>query len=120
MRSTRRSAEPKAGRRGFLKSAGAGLAMAAGYPASAQIPATVPETVTHAGAERPLSDGEKVKRIASNSYPIRFNFKTRNPSESEEKSKAAKEKYGEITLLDYPDFTKEHFPGVTRRGVWSS
>src|SRR5438270_12016873 len=113
MRSKGSKAEPNAGRRGFLKSAGAGLAVAAGYPALAQAPATVPETVTHAGASRPLSDSEKVKRIASNSYPIRFNFKTRNPSESEEKSKAAKEKYGEITLLDYPAFTKEHFPGVT-------
>jgi sugar phosphate isomerase/epimerase len=114
------NSELNTGRRSFLRSAGTGLAVVAGYPALGQPPATTPETLTHAGATRPLSDSEKVKRIASNSYPIRFNFKTRNPSESEEKSKAAKEKYGEITLLDYPAFTKEHFPGVTKMDVWSS
>ena len=117
-------AEVQAGRRGFLKDAGAGLAMAAGIPALAKqdrkAPPTVPESVAHAGAARPLSDSEKVKRIASNSYPIRFNFKMRNPPENAETSRAAKAKYGEITLLDYPVFTKEHFPGVTKMDVWSS
>jgi sugar phosphate isomerase/epimerase len=31
-----------------------------------------------------------------------------------------KEKYGEITMLDFPAFTKEHFPGVTRMDIFSS
>ena len=31
-----------------------------------------------------------------------------------------KEKYGEITMLDFPVFTKEHFPGVTRMDIFSS
>ena len=99
--------------------------MAAGYPVlanagAADPPATKPETLIHAGAARPLSDAEKVQRIASNSYPIRFQFKMRNPPESAEKSQQAKAKNGEITLLDYPAFTKEHFPGVTKMDVWSS
>lgn len=115
----------KADRRGFLKRAGAGVALAAGYPLAAnaggqEAPPTTPETLVHAGATRPLTDAEKVQRIASNSYPIRFNFKMRNPAESSEKSMTAKKKYGEITLLDFPAFTKEHFLGVTKMDVWSS
>jgi sugar phosphate isomerase/epimerase len=31
-----------------------------------------------------------------------------------------KAKYGEITMLDFPAFTKEHFPGVTRMDIFSS
>jgi sugar phosphate isomerase/epimerase len=112
--------EDRSGRRGFLKRAGAGLVLATAERTFAQAPATKPEALTQAGVTRPLTDAEKVKRIASNSYPIRFNFKTRNPTESEQKSETAKKKYGEITLLDYPDFTKEHFPGVTQMDVWSS
>jgi len=30
-----------------------------------------------------------------------------------------KKKYGEITMLDFPAFTKEHFPGVTRMDLFS-
>lgn len=110
----------EAGRRGFLKRAGAGLAVAAGYPALADTPQTTPETLIHAGATRPLTDSEKVKRIASNSYPIRFQFKMRNPLGNADQIQAAKEKRGSMTLLDFPAFTKEHFPGVTKMDVWSS
>jgi hypothetical protein len=31
-----------------------------------------------------------------------------------------KKKYGEITLLDFPQFTKDTFPGVVHMDVWSS
>ncbi len=110
----------EAGRRGFLKRAGAGLAVAAGYPALADTPKTVPESVVHAGVTRPLTDSEKVQRIASNSYPIRFQFKMRNPIWSADQAQAAKETRGNMTLLDFPAFTKEHFPGVTKMDVWSS
>ena len=30
-----------------------------------------------------------------------------------------KEKYGEITMLDFPQFTKDTFPGVTRMDIFS-
>jgi sugar phosphate isomerase/epimerase len=113
---------PQSDRRRFLKSASAGLAgglaFSAAKPASAQEQAT-PETMPHAGVTRPLTDKEKVGRIASNSYPIRFNFKTRN-RESDQKSQEMQKKYGTISLLDFPDFTKEHFPGVTQMDVWNS
>src|SRR5262249_2703794 len=38
----------------------------------------------------------------------------RNP-----RSEALKEKYGEITMLDFPQFTKDTFPGVTRMDLFS-
>jgi len=31
-----------------------------------------------------------------------------------------KKKYGEITLLDYPQFSKDTYPGVTKMDLWSS
>ncbi len=106
-------------RRGFLKTAAAGLALdvakAAGSPQQ-----TAPESVQHAGVKRELTEKEKVERIASNSYPIRFNFKMRNEPEDPQKSAEMKKKYGELTLLDFPEFTKETFPGVTRMDLWSS
>ena len=30
-----------------------------------------------------------------------------------------KEKYGEITMLDFPQFTKDTFPGVTHMDIFS-
>jgi sugar phosphate isomerase/epimerase len=111
-------------RRGFLRNASAGLGgaflLSSGEFASAQSEQATPETVQHAGVIHPLDDREKVKRIASNSYPIRFNFKTHYRPEDDTKSQEMKKKYGEITLLDFPEFTKEHFPGVYQMDVWSS
>jgi sugar phosphate isomerase/epimerase len=104
-------------RREFLRTS---AAAAAGLMSlSGQTKQAAPEGIQHAGASRPLTDSEKTARIASNSYPIRFNFKMRD-SEDDKKSKEMKQKYGEITLLDFPTFTKEHFPGVTHMDVWSS
>ncbi len=105
-------------RRRFLAGVGAGLGLTAGS-ALAQDDKTSPETVSHAGVIRPLTDKEKVARIASNSYPIRFNFKVRN-RESDAKSQEMQKKYGTLTLLDFPTFTKEHFPGVYQMDVWNS
>ncbi len=111
-------------RRKFLRNAGAGLGSAfllsSGQIASGQSEHATSETVQHAGVTRSLDDREKTARIASNSYPIRFNFKTHYHSEDDAKSQEMKEKYGEITLLDFPEFTKEHFPGVYQMDVWSS
>ena len=47
---------------------------------STHVPSAVaqvtPETINRAGASRPLTDKEKMVRIASNSYPIRWIFKS--------------------------------------------
>ncbi|MBV8811154.1 MAG: TIM barrel protein [Acidobacteriaceae bacterium] len=112
----------KAGRRGFLKSAGAGLAgslilNATGPNASAQEGA--PESITHAGAGRPLTDKEKIARIASNTWPIRYIFKSHAVMAAPQEVEQMKKKYGEITMLDFPDFTKQQFPGVYQMDLFS-
>jgi sugar phosphate isomerase/epimerase len=134
-------------RRGFLRTAGAGVS-AAGL------------LLTHSGtaaAEAPQwTEKDKLARIASCSYPIRSIFKTRpgggraggagqvaaspaaapggaatgaaaQPAAGGGRagqgngmtSAQMKEKYGEITMLDFPRFTKDTFPGVTHMDLFS-
>jgi sugar phosphate isomerase/epimerase len=105
-------------RRGFIKRAASGLAAASAL--GAEQSSTPSDPISHAGAQRPLTEKEKVARIASNSWPIRYIFKARgvilapNPQVSE-----MKKKYGEISMLDFPDFTKENFPGVRDMDIFS-
>jgi sugar phosphate isomerase/epimerase len=96
-----------ADRRGFLKTAGgaAGLAFAAGSQAVAG----------------PLSEKEKLSRIASNTYPMRSLFKRRGGGRPDgPETEAMKKKFRELTLLEFPEFTKETFPGVYKMDLWSS
>jgi sugar phosphate isomerase/epimerase len=67
----------------------------------------------------PLTEKEKLARIASNTWPLRYLFKSRVGFGSAAKSEEMKKKYGEITLLDFPQFTKNTFPGVTHMDVFS-
>jgi sugar phosphate isomerase/epimerase len=108
-------------RRRFLQGAGltAGLFAASGTTAAAAEKAT-PEPISHAGAARPLTEKEKLARIASNTWPIRYIFKTRtNYLAEKQTSEEMKRKYGEITMLDFPDFTKKTFPGVYHMDLFS-
>jgi sugar phosphate isomerase/epimerase len=113
-------------RRRFLQAAGGTVAaglIATSSTSHAQnqtAPPTTPESIVHAGVTRPLTDAEKVHRIASNSYPIRWIFKTHGNVGPKDTVTQMKQKYGEITLLDFPEFTKKTFPGVTRMDIWSS
>ena len=88
-------------RRGFLKTTGAGIG-AAGL------------SLAPAGqaAARALSEKDKLARIASNTWPIRHIFKSRTTYTQTQKSGELKKKYGELTMLDFPQFTKDTFPGV--------
>jgi sugar phosphate isomerase/epimerase len=104
-------------RREFLKSAGAGLLLASTAAAEAQD--GKPESIAHAGAARPLTEKEKLARIASNTWPIRYIFKSRSHWGDEKTSQEMKKKYGEITMLDFPDFTKTTFPGVYHMDLFS-
>src|ERR1041384_7425032 len=91
-------------RRGFLKSAGvAGIAMA-------------PAQTAHS---KPLTEKEKLARIASNTWPLRYLFKSRMGFGRGQMSEGMKKKYGEITMLDFPQFTKDTFPGVTHMDLFS-
>ena len=97
-------------RRAFLKNSatatGVGLMLAANEAASANANA------------RPLTEKEKLARIGSNTWPIRNLFKSRstrpNPAAEE-----MKKKYGTLTMLDFPQFTKDTFPGVYHMDLFS-
>ncbi len=89
-----------AARRGFLKTVGGTFAAAA-------------------ASARPLSPAEKLSRIASNTWPVRSLFKSRG-QRANPQAEAMKKKYGEITMLDFPQFTRDTFPGVTHMDLWSS
>ena len=97
------------GRRAFLRTAGA---LAGGAATMAfQNPCVA----------RPLTEPEKLARIASNTWPVRALFKSRSAARrSSPETEAFKKKYGEITMLDFPQFTKDVFPGVHHMDLWSS
>jgi sugar phosphate isomerase/epimerase len=123
---------PDAGldRRGFFKTAGAGLTAAASVMLTPR-----EQAMAQAQAEK-----DRLSRIASCSYPIRSIFKSRagggrgapvpttpppagTPPPSRVNagvsSQEMKQKYGEITMLDFPQFTKDTFPGVTHMDIFS-
>ena len=109
-----RTSDNSLNRRGFFKTAGAGLA-AAGL-------ALTPEDEARAQV---FSEKGKLDRLASNSYPLRWLFKTRaggrgGGGRGAATSQEMKAKYGEITMLDFPQFTKDTFPGVRHMDIWSS
>jgi len=125
-------------RRGFLKTAGAGLTAATSILTSRE------QAMAQTASEK-----DKLDRLASCTWPIRQIFKTRAgggrgrgtgaagsgqaagggrqggagtgqpPGRNQLTSAQMKEKYGEITMLDFPQFTKDTFPGVTRMDIRS-
>ncbi len=113
-------------RRNFLRTAGSTIAAGAllgqgvlAADAQAWQQAT-PEPIDHASSFRALTENEKVARIASNSYPIRWIMNSHDNAGEADTSAKMKAKYGQITLLDFPAFTKKTFPGVTKMDIWSS
>ncbi len=108
-------------RRDFFRTAGAGLTAAA-----------VLLTPGERAAAATQTEQDRLARIAANSYPIRYIFKTRQSAGRGSDPAVArpgvnggvsvqemKKKYGEITMLDFPQFTKDTFPGVTHMDVFS-
>jgi sugar phosphate isomerase/epimerase len=127
-------------RRGFLKTAGAGLTAA-----------TAMLTAPERAMAQIATDKARLDRLASCTWPIRQIFKSRaggagrgrgdvaagttgpagggrqdgrvtgQPPAGRNRMTSAqmKEKYGEITMLDFPQFTKDTFPGVTRMDIRS-
>ena len=96
-------------RRGFFQTAAAGIGAASALAAS----------TTTTTAARPLSEKEKQARIASNTWPIRYIFKTRAGARQDPQNAELKKKYGELTMLDFPQFTKDTFPGVFYMDLFS-
>ena len=98
-------------RRDFLRTAGAGVAAAGVALTEAEFGA----------AAQHWTDKDRFDRIASCSWPIRYIFKTRRRAGAPENplNVELKRKYGEITMLDFPQFTKDTFPGVTHMDIFS-
>jgi len=67
----------------------------------------------------PLTEKQKLDRLASNTWPIRYIFKSRTGFGRGQRNEELKKKYGEITMLDFPQFTKDTFPGVTHMDLFS-
>src|ERR1700758_4140964 len=67
----------------------------------------------------PLTEKQKLDRIASNTWPIRYIFKSRTGFGRGQHAEELKKKYGELTMLDFPQFTKDTFPGVTHMDLFS-
>ena len=65
------------------------------------------------------TEKQKLDRIASNTWPIRYIFKSRSNWGAGQRAEEMKKKYGEITMLDFPAFTKDTFPGVFRMDLFS-
>ena len=95
-------------RRGFLKTS----ASAAG------LILTTAEANANSDA-RPLTDKEKLARMGSNTWPIRNLFKSRSSTRANPAADGMKKKYGTLTMLDFPQFTKDTFPGVYHMDLFS-
>jgi len=126
--SERHSLLPTVDRRGFFWTAGAGIAAAT---------LSLGPKEAAAAQAAAWTEKDKLARIASCSWPIRFIFKTRgdagrgggggrgtvppptNRGNAGVSPQEMKEKYGEITMLDFPQFTKDTFPGVTHMDIFS-
>ena len=117
-------------RRDFLKTAGASVAAATNLRGSlAPLAATAGKPVMMTPREEALAQSAaeraRLDRIAGCSWPIRSLFKTRGGRGGATGSPQAsamsemKQRYGEITMLDFPQFTKDTFPGVTRMDIFS-
>ena len=105
-------------RRDFLKTAAAVSAGFAGAPIGAE--ANPAEAPPGAKAEQQWTEKDKLLRIAACSYPIRSIFKNRGQGGGNPATQELKKKYGEITMLDFPQFTKDTFPGVTHMDIYSA
>ena len=102
-------------RRNFIKTAGAGVVgiSAVGF--------SIPGSETGDEPIKARSRAEKLKSIASNSYAVNQLFKRRTSQRAERpETIQLKEKYRELTLLDFPQYTKDTYPGVKKMDLWSS
>lgn len=85
--------------------AGAGRGAASGQPA--------------AGPDQPPARGANPQGAAAPSASTAAQLPARSPVNGGWSVAQMKEKYGEITMLDFPQFTKDTFPGVTHMDIFS-
>jgi sugar phosphate isomerase/epimerase len=104
------------GRRHFLKSVALGSLGVAG------LNFTLAEDKINKNVLPARTRSQRLTSMASNSYAVNQLFKRRPNSRYPERPETTqlKEKYGELTLLDFPQFTKDTYPGLTKMDLWSS
>ena len=103
-------------RRSFLKSAGMGAIGVAGMGTLSSAKLVGDKTLVLRTREK------RLEQMSSNSYAVNRLFKRRPYGSRPERPETVelKEKYGEITLLDVPQFTLDTYPGVKAMDLWSS
>ena len=107
----------KMGRREFLWASGLGLAAAGSSRAAEGESRRDQRGGQQQGRPRAArSRQEKVKQMASNSYAVNALFGRGGGGRANQ----WQEKYGTITLLDFPQFTKDTYEGVEAMDLWSS
>jgi len=104
------------GRRNFLKSVAVGALGVAGLGFSL--------SAIDVSEKKPKvrTRSERIKQMASNSYAVNQLYRRRPNQQRTERPETIqlKGKYRELTLLDFPQFTKETYPGVNVMDLWSS
>ena len=98
-------------RAGGGRGAGGGRAAGAGRGAGQPGPGPDRAGAPPAAAGQPPAPGQP--GTATQQLP------PRSPSNGGWSQQQMKEKYGEITMLDFPQFTKDTFPGVTHMDIFS-
>lgn len=103
-------------RRNFIKTVGVGMLGVAGVGTL-----TSSQQGSEISSKKRTMD-ERLKQIASNSYAVNKLFARRIYPGRKERPESAelKKKYGEISLLDFPQFTKDTYTGVKAMDIWSS
>jgi sugar phosphate isomerase/epimerase len=104
------------GRRDFIKSAALGAMGITG------LGMTFARDETGDKKSKVRSRDEKLKSMASNSYAVNILFKRRVMQGRTERPEIVelRKKYRELTLHDFPQFTKDTYPGVPLMDLWSS
>jgi sugar phosphate isomerase/epimerase len=104
------------GRRNFLKSSALGLL------GITRLGMAMPGSPVADKKPKIRTGSEKLKSMASNSYAVNALFKRRLIQQRPERQEILdlKKKYRELTLLDFPQFTKDTYPGVPAMDLWSS
>jgi sugar phosphate isomerase/epimerase len=97
-------------RAGGARGAGGGAARGGG--AGAGQPAAGPD-------QPPARGGQPAANAAQPASPAAQQLPPRSPVNGGWTTAQMKEKYGEITMLDFPQFTKDTFPGVTHMDIFS-
>jgi hypothetical protein len=104
-------------RRDFFRTASAGAIGACLADASLGAKADEAPSGAIAAEMQQWTEKDKLLRIASCTWPIRSIFKGRGQGNAT--SQELKKQYGEITMLDFPQWTKDTFPGVTHMDIFS-